>query len=357
MPSRSVPVLLALGALALGCEDKYLLLRDGEFIIVNATLDGDIVIKDCSSNDSLNCTDKITVNLCQRSCRNCPAPASPPSSPIAKDTTPPPPSPTTMPTTPPPPSSPTPLAPASMAPTSPLPKGEKPAATSASAPQSASVGVAAAPSPSPTPGPPEEDPCAASAASGLLSPTDECRVYHAAPDAHADAPRSSTSSWDTWGPLVVLAAAAYCVYRCGSAPPPSAMAIPTRHPHTPPPRVIRRRLLQARYTSLRELGLAGGRKNVRSFLQHRPPRGSEGVSLGSLEKPFKQVLILRNDSGIEGISLVDDFKCAARSSEADLGASQPSGFGRPGHGAAGLYPQQQPHTPEAKRRSPLQSRL
>lgn len=165
-----------------------------------------------------------------------------------------------------------------MAPTSPLPKGEKPAATSASAPQSASVGVAAAPSPSPTPGPPEEDPCAASAASGLLSPTDECRVYHAAPDAHADAPRSSTSSWDTWGPLVVLAAAAYCVYR----------------------------LLQARYTSLRELGLAGGRKNVRSFL--RPPRG------------------------IEGISLVDDFKCAARSSEADLGASQPSGFGRPGHG-------------------------
>lgn len=120
---------------------------------------------------------------------------------------------------------------------------------------------------------------------------------------------------------------------------------------------MRRRLLQARYTSLRELGLAGGRKNVRSFLQHRPPRGSEGVSLGSLEKPFKQVLILRNDSGIEGVSLVDDFKCAARSSEADLGASQPSGFGRPGHGAAGLYPQQQPHTPEAKRRSPLQSRL
>uniref|UniRef100_A0A7S3VX03 Uncharacterized protein n=1 Tax=Emiliania huxleyi TaxID=2903 RepID=A0A7S3VX03_EMIHU len=282
MPRRLV--LLALGALALGCEDKYLLLRDGEFIIVNATIDGDIVIKDCSSNDSLNCTDKITLNLCQRSCRNCPAPASPPSSPIAKDTTPPPPSPTTMPTTPPPPSSPTPLAPASMAPTSPLHKGEKPAATSASAPQSASVGVAAAPSPSPTPGPPEEDPCAASAASGLLSPTDECRVYHqsahAAPDAHADAPRSSTSSWDTWGPLVVLAAAAYCVYR----------------------------LLQARYTSLRELGLAGGRKNVRSFLQHRPPRG------------------------IEGISLVDDFKCAARSSEADLGASQPSGFGRPGHG-------------------------
>lgn len=46
---------------------------------------------------------------------------------------------------------------------------------------------------------------------------------------------------------------------------------------------MRRRLLQARYTSLRELGLAGGRKNVRSFLQHRPPRGSEGVSLASLE--------------------------------------------------------------------------
>ena len=232
MPSRSVPVLLALGALALGCEDKYLLLRDGEFIIVNATIDGDIVIKDCSSNDSLNCTDKITVNLCQRSCRNCPAPASPPSSPIAKDTTPPPPSPTTMPTTPPPPSSPTPLAPASMAPTSPLPKGENPAATSASAPQSASVGVAAAPSPSPTPGPPEEDPCAASAASGLLSPTDECRVYrqsaHAAPDAHADAPRSSTSSWDTWGPLVVLAAAAYCVYRCVGAP---HLPLQWPHPH------------------------------------------------------------------------------------------------------------------------------
>ena len=54
------------------------------------------------------------------------------------------------------------------------------------------------------------------------------------------------------------------------------------------------------------------------------------------------MLIPRNDSGIEGVSLVDDFKCAARSSEADLGASQPSGFGRPGHGAAGLYPQQQP---------------
>jgi len=248
MPSRSV-FLLALGALALGCEDKYLIWRDEELIVVNGTIDKDDVVKDCSSNDSLNCTDKVTVNLCQLSCRNCPAHASPPSSPIAKDTTPPPLSPTTMPTTPPPPpSSPTPLAPASL-----------PAATSASAPQSASVGVAAAPSPSPTPGPAEDqDPCAASAASGLLSPTDECRVYqsaHAAPDARADAPRSSTSSWDTWGPLVVLAAAAYCVYR----------------------------LLQARYTSLRELGLAGGRKNVRSFMQHRPPRGSEGVSLGSLE--------------------------------------------------------------------------